>query len=111
MTQIDELKAEMRELRSRIDGLCHENAKLHEELANFKVHATDAPTDESETNVPTKRSLFWAFLRGVGSVLEIYPQEGCFDRWRMQKVIPENDYALLFRELWESTHPKKPSDG
>lgn len=111
MTQIDEIKAEVSELRTSIDGLRHENAKLREELAGFKALAIETLADRSESESKTEQSLFWAFLRGVGSVMEIYPPEGCFDRWRRREPAAENEYALLFRELWETTHAEKPSDG
>jgi hypothetical protein len=111
MTQMDEIKSELSELRSSIDGLRRENARLREEMAIFKAQADDAVADQSDSDPPVRRSLFWAFLRGMGSVLEIYPPEGCFDRWRRKEAIPENDFALLFRELWDTTHPEKPSDG
>jgi hypothetical protein len=56
-------------------------------------------TSRAEGPVVGYASLFWAFVDGVGSVLEIFPSPERFDRWRQHEHNLDNEYALLFREL------------
>ena len=53
---------------------------------------------------------FWSFVAGVGSVMEIFPTPGRFDRWRMKEELPENEWAMLFDALLAiQSNEKKPS--
>ena len=60
----------------------------------------------------------WAFLTGVGSVLEIFPPPERFAAWRHKKRPAESEWASLVREFWDCTRnqqdeiaPSNPSTG
>ena len=126
MTETEEIKAEVMKMKASIEGLRSDNAKLREELASFKKLAvgamlgegTHVGRDEPESESPTERRLFWAFVKGLGSVLEIFPPEGHFDRLRIQKRSPASQWASLVRDFWnadpdgenDDTAPSTPGD-
>ena len=80
------------------------------EKPNFKHIVMTPESDERvEDEEPTasESSSLWAFLRGMGSVMEIWPTPERFDRWRKKERVPKSEWAEFVRDFWEAARDEE----
>lgn len=58
--------------------------------------------DIAQGVVPGEPQWRWAFLAGVGSVLEFFPPPDRLDHWRIKRRPPQGEWGSLVRDFWES---------
>ena len=66
-------------------------------LGLWQVHAFSFPAFRQ-----TEPHWISGFLTGAGSVLEVFPSPDTFDQWRIKGPLVDDEWSVLFRELWES---------
>jgi hypothetical protein len=63
---------------------------------------TDEPDEAIDEPSAVKPSSLWAFLRGMGSVMEIWPPPERLTEWRVTRKPREGEWSRMVREFWDS---------